>query len=315
MKKICVIFISVIAALTFLVGGCAVPGSEGTTPTPSDSAATAASGTSSSVSGTTSGNEETPLLKNINTGVNLPQGSGVLDIFVTDPPPPKMDKILVSIKSVEVHRPGGDWITVAEEPGSFDLKAIEEVQQYLASQIIDAGEYTQIRLEINSVNITVGENEYRATVPSGKIKLVGNFDILEGNSTEITLDFNGEKSVTVTGNGKYIFKPVIKLLAERPSPLPDQTTSEPTVSDVDPDTGEQGETLTAVVISGTNLTGATSVSFGGNITINSFTVDSDSQVTANITIASDAVVGYRDVSVTTPEGTGSLSNAFTVTTT
>jgi len=77
---------------------------------------------------------------------------------------------------------------------------------------VETGKYTQIRLEVNSVTIVVGGDNYTAKVPSDKIKLVGNFDVTDNNTTEITLDFNGEKSVLVTGKGDYIFKPVIKLL-------------------------------------------------------------------------------------------------------
>jgi hypothetical protein len=90
--------------------------------------------------------------------------------------------------------------------------------QYLSGKIVDAGKYTQIRLEVNSVRIVVGKNEYYAKVPSGDIKLVGNFEVLANNTTKITLDFDGEQSVNVTGKNQYMFKPVIKLLVEKPSP-------------------------------------------------------------------------------------------------
>jgi hypothetical protein len=236
---------------------------------------------------------------------NLPSGKGKLVVYVTDPPPPKMDEIWVDIKTLEVHKAGSGWTTVAEDAGEFDLKAIEGIQQYLAEQIMDAGKYTQIRLEVYSVRIVVGEDEYFAKVPSEKIKLVGNFIIEENNNTAITLDFNGEKSVLVTGKGDYIFKPVIQLLVEHPS------SAGPVVTSVDPDSGIQGQTL-EVTITGTNLTGASAVSFGDNVTVDNYTVDSDTQVTANISIAVAALPGVRDVSVTTPEGTGTLIDGFTV---
>ncbi len=238
----------------------------------------------------------------------LPSGMGMLKVFVTDPPPPQMDAIWVNIKTLEVHNADEGWVTVAENPGKFDLKAIEGIQQYLASQIVKAGKYTQIRLETDNVTIVVGDDEYLAKVPGEKIKLVGGFEVEEGNTTEITLDFNGEKSVTVTGKGEYIFKPVIKLLVEKPNP------NKPVITSVEPDSGNQGETLENVIITGANFTGATAVSFGANITINSYTIDSDTQVTANITIAENANLGTRNVSVTTPKGTGVLNDGFTVTT-
>jgi len=95
---------------------------------------------------------------------------------------------------------------------------------------------------------------------------------------------------------------LIKIEAEAPTI--------PSVISVNPATGDQGETLD-VTITGTYFSG-TEVSFGEGITTNSFTVDSETQITANITIDDDAIVGTRDVSVTTAGGTGTLIDAFTV---
>jgi hypothetical protein len=84
-----------------------------------------------------------------------------------------------------------------------------------------------------------------------------------------------------------------------------------TITSVSPNQGNQGETLD-VTITGTYFTGATSVSFGSGITVNSFTVNSSSQITASVAISSSAVLGDRDVSVTTPEGTVTKAGGFTV---
>jgi branched-chain amino acid transport system substrate-binding protein len=83
-----------------------------------------------------------------------------------------------------------------------------------------------------------------------------------------------------------------------------------TVTGINPTSGEIGETL-AVTITGTNFTDASAVSFGAGITV-SFTVDSATKITANIAIAATATEGLRDVSVTTPIGTGALEGGFTV---
>ena len=136
----------------------------------------------------------------------------MIEVYVTDPPPPDMEKILVDIKNLEVHKTGGNWTSIAVDTEPFDLKEIEGIQDFLASQIVETGKYTQIRFEVNSVTIVAEGDNHTAKVPSDKIKLVGNFNVTDNNTTEITLDFNGEKSVLVTGKGDYIFKPVIKLL-------------------------------------------------------------------------------------------------------
>ena len=63
---------------------------------------------------------------------------------------------------------------------------------------------------------------------------------------------------------------------------------------------------------GHQFPGATAVSFGPGITVNSFTVDSDTQITASITVSDSAAAGAIEVSVTTPAGAGSLAGGFTV---
>lgn len=68
-----------------------------------------------------------------------------------------------------------------------------------------------------------------------------------------------------------------------------------------------------VVITGTYLTGATVVSFGAGIAVNSFTVDSATQITADISISVTAPLGGHDVTVTAIGGTATLVNGFTVT--
>jgi len=82
-------------------------------------------------------------------------------------------------------------------------------------------------------------------------------------------------------------------------------------SEVTPRSGFLGETL-SVVITSANLAGATAVSFGSGITVNSFTIDNPDRITANITITGTSVVGSKDVSVTTPSGTRILSSGLTV---
>jgi hypothetical protein len=77
--------------------------------------------------------------------------------------------------------------------------------------------------------------EHIATAPSGKIRIVRSFLVEDGGKTVLTLDFNGKKSVLVTGAGKYLFKPVINLKVAKGRPalaitttsLPDAVVGEP----------------------------------------------------------------------------------------
>jgi hypothetical protein len=85
----------------------------------------------------------------------------------------------------------------------------------------------------------------------------------------------------------------------------------PTVTSISPDKGRRSEML-EVVINGTNLGAATSVNFGAGVMVDEFTVSSDTEIVAKITIADDTPAGNRDVSVTTAECDGIKAGGFTV---
>ncbi len=85
----------------------------------------------------------------------------------------------------------------------------------------------------------------------------------------------------------------------------------PDVSLLTPSQGMAGQDLT-VVISGTDLTDVSSVSFGAGITVMSYSVDSNSQITVDIAIDGEACRGSRSITVQTPRGSDALT-AFSVT--
>ena len=60
------------------------------------------------------------------------------------------------------------------------------------------------------------------------------------------------------------------------------------------------------------MSGAISADFGDNITVNTISVSSDTEATANITIGDNAESGARDVKVTTSAGTGTGVAVFRV---
>jgi hypothetical protein len=100
-----------------------------------------------------------------------------------------------------------------------------------------------------------------------------------------------------------------------PNDITDNTTASvdmiPTVSAVNPNEGIQGETLD-VILTGSQLDLVNAVDFGAGITVNSFTIDSSTQISATITIDAAAAVGLRDVTVANPTGSDTLVDGFTV---
>ena len=162
---------------------------------------------------------------------------GRLVINITDPPVP-LENVEVSFENLEIHKDGGPWTTIPMDNDTFELLDLDGVTEVLADYIVEAGIYTQIRLHIATVQIWVNGDEtpHEARIPSGTIKLVGSFKVVEGGETEVTVDINGAQSVQ-TGNGEYIFRPVVKLL------IPDS--AKPS----EEDEGDNSETETATVLS------------------------------------------------------------------
>jgi hypothetical protein len=89
----------------------------------------------------------------------------------------------------------------------------------------------------------------------------------------------------------------------------------PTLTGIAPTEGSRGQTLSVTFTGAGFLVGASTVSFGADITVNSVSVTSSTELIASITIGVGAATGPRDVSITNPApggGTASLANGFTV---
>jgi catechol 2,3-dioxygenase-like lactoylglutathione lyase family enzyme len=83
----------------------------------------------------------------------------------------------------------------------------------------------------------------------------------------------------------------------------------PTITGIEPHSGNQGETVRAT-ITGTNFTGTSVDVSGTGVTVPSFTVDSDTEITATLVLA--GAPGNRDVTVTTDNGTTDPPETFTI---
>lgn len=107
----------------------------------------------------------------------------------------------------------GEWITIAlSDNATFDLLQVKGIEQYIGASEVAVGKYTQVRLVVNNVRVALGGGALQdATLPSNELKIARPFDIVAGENTAILLDFDADKMVTVTGAGKIMVKPVVKL--------------------------------------------------------------------------------------------------------
>jgi len=182
-------------------------------------------------------------------GPETAQATGTLQIMVTDAPPEEeVTSIMVTVESVEVHKAAAEqeqnqeqeqeqeqqesadnstneeagWLPLDILAGNetFDLLQIQGIEEVLAVAELEPGKYTQIRMTISNVQIRLGDGNLTDVIlPSGKLKFVRPFDIVEGQTTALLFDFDAEKSINVIGSGQIMFKPVIKLSMTTPQTI------------------------------------------------------------------------------------------------
>jgi len=143
--------------------------------------------------------------------------TGKLQIGVTDRPDESVTAVKVICNLIEVSRSQGEnqdseWLTLVEEPVTFNLIALAGVEEIVGDADIPAGTYNQLRMHVASVTVTLNGNEVEAEVPSDIVRVVHPVMVQADETTIATFDFNAEESVVVTGNDKVIFKPVVRLL-------------------------------------------------------------------------------------------------------
>ena len=137
---------------------------------------------------------------------------------MTDQPIDDVSAIVLTVQNIEVNiSDGGEsgWRTVVEGPREFDLLQLHGIEEVLGSATLDVGRYQQIRLEVVSAQVTIPNGVRPATVPSDKLRLVGGFEVVEGETTIVTLDFDAKRSLIFIRMRGPQLKPVVKLLVRK----------------------------------------------------------------------------------------------------
>jgi len=152
--------------------------------------------------------------------------SGNFKVILKDSPFSDAKSVLITFTSVSAHRDGdGAFAPLGGGDRTCDLKKLQGAQDLLGAGTIQPGHYTQLRLMVSSAVIyfdnaasgpacaaTIAAPAGRSTVvdiPSGEIKLNREFDVPAIGATTIVLDFDGDRSIHETGNGRFMMAPVV----------------------------------------------------------------------------------------------------------
>jgi hypothetical protein len=154
-----------------------------------------------------------------------PPAQGSIRVHLVDSPA-RFDAVTIAARELSAHSSGSDsssgWIVLDSTPRTIDLLSLTNGSSLLlADTPLPVGHYTQLRLKLaDESTVTVDAAEHPLDVPSGLqsgLKLNHPFDIEANTVYEITLDFDAERSIHVTGSHRYMLRPVIRVVATQTS--------------------------------------------------------------------------------------------------
>ncbi|MBN9351093.1 MAG: DUF4382 domain-containing protein [Chitinophagaceae bacterium] len=157
---------------------------------------------------------------------SLNTNSAQLQVRLTDAPDPSVKEVWVDIQQVRISlQDSSNWITLdGVHPGVYNLLDLTGGKDtILADATIPAGKISQLRLVLGDNNyiITQAGEKIALTTPSAQqsgLKVQIHQDVSGGQLYRLILDFDAAKSIVKAGNsGKYILKPVLRVISFVPS--------------------------------------------------------------------------------------------------
>jgi hypothetical protein len=238
-------------------------------------------------------------------------------------------KIIAEAKKLGFFEPLKDQLII---PGSTGPKALLKSVR-VGISIPDGYQFLGVKSvpDLGSLGISLvrnpdAEREIEAVAPM--IKSAAHWEVYDLQASDMTppivpLDADGVSFDVESKEGPLLQPPLFALRDNVTGfwVLSDgRTIGPPLLDSIEPSAADHVGTVFTTTITGSDFTGATTVSFnpalaaqGTSITVDSFSVDSPTQITAHIKVPADAQVGLYDVTVTTPIDTGTFPAGFEVT--
>lgn len=189
---------------------------------------------------------------------------------VSDAPPARINgqavsAVTVTVTNISIHSATtGKWYSAPiATNGTYNLVALANTSAFMSNVQLSAGSYDEIALTISNVTATINGITSGVTLPSGTLKVFGNFVLTNTTTNWVNIDFNVSKSLHSTGNAKLVLLPVIQTALVQGAKL--------TVDSNNTVAIQNKGTTTAVVNSGMGLNGTMETNFsvpaGANLTI------------------------------------------------
>lgn len=148
-----------------------------------------------------------------------PSGDAWLNIFLTDGPG-DFQQVNIDLEQIQIKTKDSTvqgWVDLNTNQGIYDLLQYQAGDDtLLVNDTLPPGQILELRLILGDSNtVMVDSVIYPLFTPSAQqsgLKIKLQKAMVSDSLTNVTLDFDAEKSVVETGNQRYLLKPVIKAL-------------------------------------------------------------------------------------------------------
>ena len=144
-------------------------------------------------------------------GCQTSDTNGNFQLYLTDQAIDGLEHVYVTIGSIKVEKDDDSVITLWEGTETYDLLALQGVEEQMVDVDLEAGTYTAVIIELDAVSIVVNGRTIDLSInPGWEVRIPVTFTITDEGNCEVVLDFEADSSLDGYGD-QYYFNPVISI--------------------------------------------------------------------------------------------------------
>jgi DNA-binding transcriptional ArsR family regulator len=120
--------------------------------------------------------------------------------------------LVVVVSNASIHSEStGKWYKLPLQQTSFDLVELKNISTILSGANLSYGDYNEVVFNISNVTAKVNGTIEKVYLPSGQLKIFGNFNISNSTVNWINFDFDLQHSIHISNDGRIVLLPVINV--------------------------------------------------------------------------------------------------------
>ena len=143
-------------------------------------------------------------------GCQTSDTNGNFQLYLTDQAIEGLEHVYVTISSIQVEK-DDSVITLWEGTETYDLLALQGVEELMVDVDLEAGTYTAVIIGLDAVSIVINGRTFDLSINPGlEVRVPVTFTITDEGNCEVVLDFEADSSLEGYGD-QYYFIPVISI--------------------------------------------------------------------------------------------------------